>query len=120
MCRAKTQQIFSGDVNSPLKPPPQNASKDQNTPGSANGRKLSVSHGQGGSSSYGLTSPTSTRPGTRRRETSDSLPYASLASPGGTGRFNRDELSPMFSRKAETKDSLYGTSESEDRHGDIA
>jgi PERQ amino acid-rich with GYF domain-containing protein len=108
--------MFSGDVNSPLKPPPQNASKEQNTPGSSNGRKTSISHGQGGASSFGLTSPTSSRPSTRRRETGDSVPYSSLASPGGTGRFNRDETSPFFSRKpTDAKDSLYGTSGSEDR-----
>jgi PERQ amino acid-rich with GYF domain-containing protein len=113
----KLWQIFSGDINSPLKPPPQNANKDQNTPGASNGRKASISHGgQGGSSSFGLTSPTTTRPTTRRRETSDSVPYSSLASPGGTGRFNRDEASPFLSRKpTDTKDSLYGTSGLEDR-----
>ncbi len=63
-----------------------------------------------------MTSPTSTRPSTRRRETSDSVPYSSLASPGGTGRFNRDETSPFLSRKiTDAKDNLYGTSGSEDR-----
>lgn len=63
-----------------------------------------------------MTSPTSTRPSTRRRDTSDSVPYSSLASPGGTGRFNRDEPSPFFSRKpTDSKESLYGTSGSEDR-----
>jgi len=113
---AKIQQIFSGDVNSPLKPPPQNASKEQNTPGSSSGRKTSISHGQGGASNFGMTSPTSTRPSTRRRDTSDSVPYSSLASPGGTGRFNREETSPFLSRKpTDAKDSLYGTPGSEDR-----
>jgi PERQ amino acid-rich with GYF domain-containing protein len=101
----KVKQIFASDVNSPLKPPPQNISKDQNTPGSAsNGRKSSVSHGQGGSTNFSLTSPTSTRPGTRRRETSDSLPYGGLVSPSATSRFNRDEMSQYFGRKANESD----------------
>lgn len=110
------QQVFSGDVNSPLKPPPQNANKDQNTPGPTTGRKTSISHGQGGNNNFGLASPTSSRPGTRRRETSDSIPYTSLASPGGNGRFNRDEASPFFNRKStDLKDNAYGNSASEDR-----
>jgi PERQ amino acid-rich with GYF domain-containing protein len=87
-------------VNSPLKPPPQNANKDQNTPGSVtNGRKTSVSHGSGGVGNFGMASPTTARPGARRRETSDTATYQSLASPGLGGRFNRDEPSPYFSRK---------------------
>jgi PERQ amino acid-rich with GYF domain-containing protein len=57
-----------------------------------------------------------TRPSTRRRETSDSVPYSSLASPGGTGRFSRDETSSFLSRKpTDTKESSYSTSELEDR-----
>ncbi|TAQ91560.1 hypothetical protein B7494_g86 [Chlorociboria aeruginascens] len=92
--------LFAGDVNSPLKPPPQNPNKDQNVQGAgANGRKTSVSHGQG-TNTFGLTSPSSSRPGTRRRETTDSNPYSGgLTSPAGTGRFSRDEPSPFFSRK---------------------
>ncbi|RFU29861.1 hypothetical protein B7463_g6465, partial [Scytalidium lignicola] len=108
---ALEKSIFSGDVNSPLKPPPLNT-KDQNASGSGvNGRKTSVSQGQGGSS-FGLTSPSS-RPGTRRRETSDSLYSAGLASPSGTGRFSKDDTSPFFNRKLnETKEGL------DDREGD--
>lgn len=105
------------DVNSPLKPPPQNLSKDQNTPGTTNGRKTSISHGQGGSTAFGMTSPTSTRPGTRRRETSDTLPYSSVASPGGTGRFSRDEPSPFFARKGADPKDPFGSYGLEDDSG---
>ncbi|RDW69395.1 GYF protein [Coleophoma cylindrospora] len=91
------KEDFAGDVNSPLKPPPQNAAKDANATGNVNGRKTSLSHGQG--NNFGLPSPASSRPGTRRRETSDSV-TGGLGSPAGTGRFPRDESSPFFSRKA--------------------
>lgn len=79
-----------------MKPPPQSATKDQNSqhPG-LNGRKASISHRD----SAFVSSPTTSRPGTRRRETSDSV---SLASPSGTGRFSRDDtgpISPFFGRK---------------------
>ncbi|TVY32524.1 GYF domain-containing protein [Lachnellula subtilissima] len=88
-------KLFSTDVNSPLKPPPQNANKDSNAQGGTNGRKASVSHGQG-TNSFGLTSPVSSRPTTRRQMTSDSI--AGLSSPAGTGRFSREETS-FFNRK---------------------
>jgi PERQ amino acid-rich with GYF domain-containing protein len=82
-----------------MKPPPQNSNKDPNAPGGLNGRKTSFSQG---SAPFGLSSPASSRPGTRRQQTSDST---SLASPGAS-RFSRDEPSPFFTRKFnESKDS---------------
>ncbi|TVY62896.1 GYF domain-containing protein mpd2 [Lachnellula suecica] len=88
------RKLFTTDVNSPLKPPPQNSNKDPNAQGGANGRKASISHG--------LSSPVSSRPITRRQMTSDSI--TGLPSPAGTGRFNRDETS-FFNRKInEAKD----------------
>lgn len=72
--------------------------KEAHQPG-LNGRKASLSQGSG--NAYGVNSPSSaTRPGTRRRETTDSNPFSpgGLASPSA-GRFNRDESSPWFSRK---------------------
>ncbi|PQE20524.1 GYF domain-containing protein [Rutstroemia sp. NJR-2017a BBW] len=99
------KNLFSTDVNSPMKPPPQNQNKDASGQGpNANGRKTSVSHGSG-NSNFGLSSPASSRPGTRRRETSDSVPFsAGLGSPAGNGRFPRDESSPFFSRKLTISD----------------
>lgn len=90
--------LFSGDVNSPLKPPPQN-NKD-GAQGQANGRKTSISQS---SSAFGLSSPASgSRPATRRQQTADSI--SGMQSPSGTGRFSRDD-SPFFSRKVnEAKD----------------
>lgn len=76
-----------------MKPPPQNANKDPNTQG-ANGRKTSVSHGQG--NAFNTSSPASSRPSTRRQQTADSI--SALNSPIGS-RFNRDDSSPFFSRK---------------------
>lgn len=96
------QQIFAGDVNSPLKPPQQNvANKEQNVPTQGSGsRKTSVSHGAG--NNFGLASPSLSRPGNRRRETSDSILAGNpLASPAGNGRFSRDEPSPFFRRAVE-------------------
>ncbi|ATZ55472.1 hypothetical protein BCIN_12g00660 [Botrytis cinerea B05.10] len=92
--------LFTTDVNSPMKPPPQNQNKGSNEQGSnTNGRKTSVSHGSG-NSNFAVSSPASSRPGTRRRETSDAVPFAAgLGSPAGTGRFPRDESSPFFTRK---------------------
>lgn len=83
-----------------MKPPPQNQNKGTNEQGlSTNGRKTSISHGSG-NSNFAVSSPASSRPGTRRRETSDSVPFsAGLGSPAGTGRFPRDESSPFFTRK---------------------
>ncbi|KUJ16176.1 uncharacterized protein LY89DRAFT_685214 [Mollisia scopiformis] len=95
--------LFSSDVNSPLKPPPQN-NKDGGAQGlGVNGRKTSISQG---SSAFGLSSPASaSRPSTRRQQTSDSI--SGMQSPSGTGRFSRDEMSPFFARKAnEPKDEL--------------
>ncbi|KAI9649920.1 kinesin-like protein [Ciborinia camelliae] len=96
--------LFSTDVNSPMKPPPQNQNKGPNEQVSnINGRKSSIS---GGNSTFAVASPVSSRPGTRRRETSDSIPHsAGLGSPAGTGRFPRDEASPFLARKlADLKD----------------
>ncbi|ESZ93811.1 hypothetical protein SBOR_5806 [Sclerotinia borealis F-4128] len=92
--------LFSTDVNSPMKPPPQNQNKGPNEQGSnTNGRKTSISHGSG-NSTFAISSPASSRPGTRRRETSDSVPFSvGVGSPAGASRFPRDESSPFFTRK---------------------
>ncbi|PKS05980.1 hypothetical protein jhhlp_007813 [Lomentospora prolificans] len=90
------KEMFQSDVNSPMKPPPQN--KDGNQATGPNGRKASMSQGSG--HPYNLTSPTSARPGTRRRESVEPSPFSpALASPTGTNRYTRDENSPWFSRK---------------------
>ncbi|KAL2264212.1 hypothetical protein VTK26DRAFT_488 [Humicola hyalothermophila] len=88
---AEEREIFATDVNSTVKPP--QPKQDGNHPGAggANGRKASVSHGSGGN--YGTSSPSTTsRPGTRRRETTDTNPFptGSIASPTAN-RFAREE-----------------------------
>lgn len=85
------REMFSTDVNSTLKPPQQN--KDGNHPGAggANGRKTSVSLGS--AANYQTSSPnTTSRPGTRRRETIDTNPFptGATASPSAN-RFVREE-----------------------------
>ncbi|KAL0944785.1 GYF domain-containing protein mpd2 [Colletotrichum truncatum] len=91
------RQAFASDVNSPLKPPLQN--KEGNQGPGPNGRKASLSHGS--AAGYGLSSPVSaSRPGTRRRETTDSNPFGggALASPSAA-RFSRDDPAFLFGRK---------------------
>src|SRR5690554_5586634 len=88
-----------------MKPPPQ---KQEGTPlAGANGRKSSFS--QSGGNPYNLTSPSSGRPGTRRRESIDPSPFsAGVTSPttAGNNRFGRDEGSPWFVRRgAEIRES---------------
>ncbi|KAJ6182258.1 hypothetical protein N7485_000900 [Penicillium canescens] len=61
------KELFAASVNSPLKPPPTNAQKENVVPGT--GRKSSVSYPQGHINNYNTSSPTAGRPGPRRRET---------------------------------------------------
>ncbi|UQC90095.1 GYF domain-containing protein [Colletotrichum lupini] len=95
---ANMRQAFASDVNSTLKPPIQ---KQEGTQGPGpNGRKASLSHGS--AAGYGLQSPSSaSRPGTRRRETTDSNPFGSgpLASPSATRFARDDQQSFLFGRK---------------------
>ncbi|KAI0127234.1 gyf domain-containing protein [Xylariales sp. AK1849] len=104
---AEEKELFSTDVNSPVKPPSQN--KDAGG-GLMNGRKTSVSHGA--SSNFSLASPSSaSRPGTRRRETTDTNPYSGgggLTSPTSATRPGREDSSFWLGRKnTEIKDSMF-------------
>ncbi|KAF2456230.1 hypothetical protein BDY21DRAFT_386652 [Lineolata rhizophorae] len=87
------KELFTTSVNSPLKPPPIQTGKDGTPKEGIANRKTSVSHNQPSSGIYGLSSPTSTRPSARRRDTGDAFPIpgsgASLA--GSSSRFSRDE-----------------------------
>ncbi|KAG5923235.1 hypothetical protein E4U61_004041 [Claviceps capensis] len=93
---AEEKEVFSTEINSPLKPPIQN--KDGH-PGNVNGRKPSISQGSG--NAFGVISPSpATRAGPRRRETTESNPFsASLASPTTAGKFSRDDVSPWTQRR---------------------
>ncbi|KAK3986829.1 GYF domain-containing protein mpd2 [Cladorrhinum sp. PSN332] len=92
---AEERLLFTTDVNSTLKPP-QPKQQQEGAPGAGgvNGRKTSVSTGN-----YPLASPSTSRPGTRRRETADTNPFPNdaVASPT-TGRFRSNE--PWFSRRS--------------------
>ncbi|KAI6087624.1 hypothetical protein F4821DRAFT_235511 [Hypoxylon rubiginosum] len=102
------KELFASDVNSAIKPPAQN--KDGNHPGGGvNGRKTSLSHGT--SNNFGLASPSTSRPGTRRRETTDTNPYSGgggLISPSSATRPSRDDQPYWLSRKnTDLKDSTF-------------
>ncbi|KAK1967033.1 GYF domain-containing protein [Colletotrichum sublineola] len=91
------KEAFASDVNSPLKAPLQK--QDGNQGSGTNGRKASLSHGS--AAAYGLASPSSaSRPGTRRRETTDTNPFGTgpLASPSAA-RFTRGDEAFLFGRK---------------------
>ncbi|KAI4169411.1 MAG: hypothetical protein LQ343_005715 [Gyalolechia ehrenbergii] len=80
------QAAFSTSVNSPIKAPTQSANKDA-TP-AAPGRRISVTTSQN-ISAY-ATSPSSMRPGNRRRESSD-FPLNQVTSPASGGRFGKED-----------------------------
>lgn len=108
------RELFSSDVNSTAKNP-QNKDGGHHGGGGPNGRKTSVSHGN--AVGYAPTSPTTaSRPGARRRETTDANPFSTgaLTSPTSAGRFSRDESSPWFSRKnTDVKESVQDEPEDE-------
>ncbi|KAI9873141.1 MAG: hypothetical protein M1830_000784 [Pleopsidium flavum] len=84
------KELFSTSINSPLKPPPQNASKENTPVNGIAGRKTSISTSQNSSTAFGISSPTSSRPSNRRRETGESNPLTSPTSGSGS-RFFRDD-----------------------------
>ncbi|KAF5867017.1 hypothetical protein ETB97_006863 [Aspergillus alliaceus] len=81
------KELFSLSVNSPLKPPPTNAPKE-NTGTPVGARKSSIS--QSHANNYNTSSPSANRPGPRRRETGDSVGNPMSPTTGGS-RFFRDE-----------------------------
>ncbi|KAL2811065.1 hypothetical protein BJX63DRAFT_296572 [Aspergillus granulosus] len=103
------KETFSVSVNSPLKPPPTNASKE-NTGTGGPGRRTSVSYTQGNPTPYNTSSPSSVRPGPRRRETGDSATNPMSPTAGGS-RFFRDEPNTatpppsLLRRKTDFRDS---------------
>lgn len=108
------RELFTTTVNSPLKPPPSSASKDNTT--GVGGRKASISH----STSFNTSSPSSGRPGTRRRETQDST-TGNPMSPTGGSRFFREEPSTttpppsLLRRKTDLRDPTTTTKQPEEK-----
>ena len=107
-------QAFTSSVNSPLKPPTQTTNKDNAVTNGVTGRRASVSQAQNALNNYSGSSP-STRPGTRRRESSDVLPSGNpLASPTGNGRSFRDEPNvstpppSLLRRRTDIKEGNFG------------
>ncbi|KAJ5292692.1 uncharacterized protein N7443_008645 [Penicillium atrosanguineum] len=103
------KELFSASVNSPLKPPPTNASKE-NTASGTGGRKGSISYTQGHINNYNTSSPNAARPGVRRRETGDSVGNP-MSPTGSNPRFFRDEANTstpppaLLRRKTDFRDS---------------
>ncbi|PLB40168.1 GYF domain-containing protein [Aspergillus candidus] len=83
------RELFSLSVNSPLKPPPTNATKETPGPVAPGGRKSSISYAQS-QTNQATASPNAARPGPRRRETGDSGANPMSPTTGGS-RFTRDE-----------------------------
>ncbi|KAI1108655.1 hypothetical protein F5Y14DRAFT_435571 [Nemania sp. NC0429] len=110
------------DVNSTMKPPAQN--KEASHPGGGiNGRKTSLS--QGPSNTFGAPLPlTTSRPGTRRRETTDTNPFSGgggLNSPVSATRPPRDNGSLWLDRKnPDAKDPMFEEPEEDLGPRDIA
>ncbi|KAK7957951.1 hypothetical protein PG988_012799 [Apiospora saccharicola] len=106
------RELLASDINAAAKPPQQNVKDSGNQPGGGaalNGRKTSVSQGTGGN--FSLASPTSaSRPGTRRRETTDTNPFSSgggLNSPL-SARQPREEGGSFWGRKnADVKETTF-------------
>ncbi|KAI1430648.1 hypothetical protein GGR50DRAFT_180648 [Xylaria sp. CBS 124048] len=117
---AEERELFS-DVNSTMKPPVQ--TKEGTHPvGGINGRKTSLSLATSGN--FGLPSPSSTsRPGTRRRETTDTNPFSGgggLTSPVSATR-PRDNGSIWLDRKiTDAKDAMFEEPEEDLGPRDIA
>ncbi|QIX01136.1 hypothetical protein AMS68_006653 [Peltaster fructicola] len=108
------RELFTSSVNTPLKPPTTNK-ENQHTNGLQ--RKISISQGVASPGAFGLPSPSTTRSGMRRRDTSESYPFPnSLTSPTAT----RDDraVSPPPSlgrRKTDMKDA--GKADEEEKSG---
>ncbi|KAF2135521.1 uncharacterized protein K452DRAFT_323015 [Aplosporella prunicola CBS 121167] len=75
-------------VNSPLKIPNPTANKDNNAKDGITARKTSVSHSNG-PGTFGVSSPTTNRPGTRRRDTGEAYPFPATGSPASS-RFTQE------------------------------
>ncbi|KAK3312550.1 hypothetical protein B0H66DRAFT_570859 [Apodospora peruviana] len=100
------RELFAGDVNSTLKIPQQIKDGGLQGGGGPNGRKTSISAGTG---NYAMSTPSSaSRPGTRRRETTDTSPFPgdSLASPTANSRFSRDAPWLPTRRATELKEGI--------------
>ena len=102
-------------MNSPIKAPLQNVNKDGTPSGGINGRKASISQSQVGGSTPGANAPL-TRPGPRRRETSESLSVANnMTSPIGSYKISKEDPSPsaqppsLLRRRTDLRESSFGS-----------
>ncbi|KAI4191394.1 MAG: hypothetical protein LQ348_003528, partial [Seirophora lacunosa] len=116
------QMAFSGSVNSPIKAPTQNANKDTTPSSTAPGRRTSVTNMQT-ANSYNTTSP-STRPGNRRRESSD-FPQNLVTSPTSSSRFGKEDNlgtppPSLLRRRTDFKENALGSASDEKGEGKYA
>lgn len=115
-------QAFSSSVNSPIKAPMQNNNKDTTPNPSAPGRRTSVTNAQN-ANSYSTSSPSS-RPGNRRRESSD-FPHNPLTSPTSGSRFGKDENAAtpppsLLRRRTDFKENAFSAPLEEKSEGRLA
>ena len=100
-------------VNSPLKPPTQNANKDIPSNNGAAGRRTSLSQAQVAMNTFATNSPSS-RPGARRRESSDMIQSSQLTSPTGNTKFSKEDTnisSPppsLLRRRTDFREGVFG------------
>ncbi|KAL9064805.1 MAG: hypothetical protein Q9157_007699 [Trypethelium eluteriae] len=89
------KEHFTTSVNSPIKPPTQNANKDGSARDGLSLRKSSITRDPNNPASFGLASPTATRSGARRREPSESYPFpSSVTSPSTGSKSFREDGNP--------------------------
>ena len=101
-------------VNSPLKPPAQTTTKDNPQNNGILGRRTSLSQAPGSSNPF-AGNQSATRPGTRRRESSDFIQGTQLTSPTGLNKQARDDAaisSPppsLLRRRTDFTENSFGT-----------
>ncbi|KAL8827399.1 MAG: hypothetical protein Q9170_007029, partial [Blastenia crenularia] len=116
------QSVFSSSVNSPIKAPTQSANKDGTPSSSAPGRRTSVTNPQN-TNAYSTSSP-STRPGNRRRESTD-FPQNQVTSPTSGGRFGKEDNAAtpppsLLRRRTDFKENTFGSALDEKGEGKMA
>ncbi|KAL8679347.1 MAG: hypothetical protein Q9186_004352 [Xanthomendoza sp. 1 TL-2023] len=115
------KEAFSGSVNSPIKAPTQGTNKDATPNSSAAGRRTSITHVQ--TANAYSASPTSARPGNRRRDSSD-FPQNQVISPTSGGRFGKEDVATpppsLLRRRTDFKDNPFGLASEDKGDGNSA
>ncbi|KAI4261513.1 MAG: hypothetical protein L6R42_003290, partial [Xanthoria sp. 1 TBL-2021] len=113
------KEAFSSSVNSLIKAPAQGVAKDATPNSSASGRRTSITHAQN-LNAYSTSSPT-TRPGNRRRESTEFL-QNQVTSPTLGSKFGKEDniATPppsLLRRRTDFKDNPFGSALDEKSDG---